>query len=81
MLPKTSDTYDKILEILGSFPEMKDADFERMDLSDTETVRDLIKFLYLTLNGCHESLQQLKIIAELESTEYFIQHKKVIETN
>lgn len=81
MLPRTANTYDKIVEILEGFPNMEEADFMTMNLSDTDAVRDLIKYLILTLNGCCTALKQLKIAAELESTEYFIQHKRVIKTN
>ena len=81
MLPRTIDTYDKIVGILEGFPELTEIDFVTMDLDDEETVRDLIKYLYMTLNGTCTALKQLRIAAELESQQYFFQHKNVSKTN
>ena len=72
MLPKTLKTYDQIVEILAGFPELSERDFEKMDLSDTETVRDVIKYLYMTLGGVHTAMSQLRFAAELEMRDYII---------
>lgn len=74
MLPKTLETYDKIIEILAGFPKLEEDDFKEMDLRDEETVIDLIKYLYMTLNATHTAMSNLRMFAELEMKQYIVTH-------
>lgn len=81
MLPKTLNTYDQIVDILSGFPKLEDDDFNDLDLTDTETVRDLIKYLYMTLEGMHTAMTQLKIASMIEMRDYIIVKMKETEKN
>jgi hypothetical protein len=81
MLPKTLNTYDQIVDILAGFPKLEEDDYIDLDLTDQETVRDLIKYLYMTLEGLHTAMSQLKIASMLEMRDYIIVQMKETEKN